>query len=60
MLNIHWNNESLKKAYGEKLIYWKDICCSYTLKLPLCVPTTYVTENKENHLEIYTYDSYIF
>ena len=20
-----------------------------------CVPTTYVTENKENHLEIYTY-----
>ena len=40
-----------KKAYGEKLINWKDICCRYTL---VRVPTTYVTENKEeNYLEIY-------
>ena len=44
------------KNYGEKLIYWKDICSRYTLELPQfqCVPTTYVTENKEeNFLEIY-------
>ena len=41
----------LRKAYGETLKYWKDIYCRYTLELPLrqfqCVPTTYVTENKE-------------
>ena len=24
----------LWKAYGDKLIYWKDICCRYTLELP--------------------------
>ena len=37
---LHWNNESsreyvLKKAYGEQLIYWKDIGCRNTLELPL-------------------------
>ena len=29
-----WLRICLKKAYGEKLIYWKDMCCRYTLKLP--------------------------
>ena len=33
--------------------------CRYSLELPLCgnsnVPTTNVTENKENYFEIYTY-----
>ena len=24
----------LKKAYGEKLIYCKDMCCRYTFELP--------------------------
>ena len=24
-----------EKAYGEQLIYWKDICCRNTLELPL-------------------------
>ena len=47
-----------KKAYGEKLIYWKDICCRYTLELPHRDNSNlylqhYVTENKEgNYLEI--------
>ena len=34
------------------------ICYMYTLELPLifqCVPTTYVTENKINCSDIYTY-----
>ena len=38
----------LRKACGETLNYWKDICCWYTSMRQLqCVPTTYVTENKE-------------
>ena len=55
-----WLRIGLKKAYGEKLIYWKDICCRYTPELTLWgksdnVPTTYVTEKEENYLEMYTY-----
>ena len=43
----------------------KNLCCGYTLELPhrgnsmsqfQCVPTTYVTENKEeNYLKIYIF-----
>ena len=54
--HFFWINESGREfVYGEKLIYWKDICCRYTLEFQ-CVPTTYVTENKEgNYLEIYIF-----
>ena len=52
----NWLRIFLKIAYGEKLIYWKDICCRYTLELPQCVPTAYVTKNKEeNYLQIYIF-----
>ena len=40
-----------KLFYGEKLIYWMDICCRCILALPLYVPTTYVTEIKETYLK---------
>ena len=43
-----WFRICFKKAYGEKLIYWKDICCRHTLEWHMamrpfqCVPTTYI------------------
>ena len=49
-----------KKAYGEKLIYGKKICCRYTLELALWGNSNVylqqnVTENNKNYLEIYNY-----
>ena len=47
-----------KKTYGEKLIYWKDKCCRYTLELPLWGNSNVylqnnVTEIKEvNYLDL--------
>ena len=47
---------SFKKAYGGKLIYWKVHIGIDSMRQFQCVPTTYVTENKEeNYLEIYIF-----
>ena len=51
-----------KSLWWKTLIYWIDKCDILKVHIGIaimrqfqCVPTTYVTENKETYYEIYTY-----
>ena len=61
---IHWFNESswdvFEKANGNIINYWKDICCMYTLELPLSDNSNAYKQNlllkiKKTCFEVYTY-----
>ena len=45
----------VKKVYGEKHSFIELTHVTYAMRQYQCVPTTYVTENKETYFEIYTY-----
>ena len=59
-----WLRIYFKKAYDEKIIYWKDICCRYALELPhggnsnVYLQHNYVTENKEETYLEFTFSKY--